>query len=236
MIPTFIRPVPQILPGTALASSTGIPRGSISFPSAGGFQVVDQTGAVLTIAGVGGALAATVTDTANSTSSTALSLTHALSSGVGAVGVGVTQRFVLPNGVGTLDDAAVMTATYTDVTDGSEDAALAFSLMVAGTLRASLSLTAPSAGTNVLTAAGAANANLALQAAGTGVASLQGSGGANIVAVSTNSAASRLGFFNTTPSVQLTVADCVPAVDGTSAGTQLNALLASLRLFGLLTP
>lgn len=30
------------------------------------------------------------------------------------------------------------------------------------------------------------------------------------------------------------VADCVPAADGTSAGTQLNALLASLRAAGTL--
>lgn len=30
------------------------------------------------------------------------------------------------------------------------------------------------------------------------------------------------------------VTDCVPAADGTSAGTQLNALLASLRAAGIL--
>ena len=31
------------------------------------------------------------------------------------------------------------------------------------------------------------------------------------------------------------VADCVPAADGTSAGTQLNALLAALRTAGIVS-
>ena len=96
-------------------------------------------------------------------------------------------------------------------------------------------LAAPTAGTNVFTAAGATNANLALRAAGTGIASLQGSGGANIVAADTTGGVSRVGFFGVTPLIRQTVADCVVAADGTSAGTQLNALLARLRLFGLLT-
>ena len=42
-----LRAVPQILPGTALSVSTGRPRGSLAFPTAGGVQAIDETGAVL---------------------------------------------------------------------------------------------------------------------------------------------------------------------------------------------
>lgn len=80
-----------------------------------------------------------------------------------------------------------------------------------------------------------ADQGITLIPSGIGAVALQGSGGANIVAVDTTGGVSRLGFFNVTPLIRQTVNDCVVAADGTSAGTQLNALLASLRLFGLLT-
>lgn len=80
-----------------------------------------------------------------------------------------------------------------------------------------------------------ADQGITLIPSGIGAVALQGSGGANIVAVDTTGGVSRLGFFNVTPLIRQTVNDCVVAADGTSAGTQLNALLARLRLFGLLT-
>ena len=41
-------------------------------------------------------------------------------------------------------------------------------------------------------------------------------------------------FSNLAPAPTVAVADCVPAADGTSAGTQLNLLLAQLRLHGVI--
>ena len=374
----FIRPVPQQFPGTALSGAQTNLLGSLSFPDAGGVQGVDKTGAVLNLAGAGGAVTATVTDAVTDAASTALLLVHALSAGVGANNIGVTQRFVLPNSLGVAASAGQFTVSYTDATSGSEDSALGLTLQVGGAGTPVLAISAPTAGATTLTAAGSASASLNLvgaggiaiaptvvtsgsqtafkvtsaanttQAAGVnapavdlnlsasvqfatgaiadltairvlaptytfvgastvtraatlyidtapsvtapstatntyailvdagtvrfddllslggnislsgaattitattadqgitlassglGVVALQGSGAANIVAVDNGGglAAARLGFFNVTPLIRQTVADCVPAPDGTSAGTQLNALLASLRLFGLLT-
>lgn len=366
---------------TAIAApATGLPIKCLVFPDTGGVQAIDAAGTILNLVGSTGALTATVTDTATNSASTALSLVHALSAGVGANGIGVTQRFVLPNSLGVAASAGQLTVSYTDATSGSEDSALGLTLQVGGAGTAVLSISAPTAGATTLTAAGSASASLnlvgaggvvitppaaasgvqtaltvnaanngavtavteqidvefdlnrivkwaagagtlALQRAfsvaaptydsvngavltitraatfyvsgapsggadivlnnsyailvdsgtvhfddqlslggnvslsggaptitattadqgitlipnGIGAVALQGSGGANIVAVDTTGGVSRLGFFNVTPLIRQTVNDCVVAADGTSAGTQLNALLASLRLFGLLT-
>ena len=79
------------------------------------------------------------------------------------------------------------------------------------------------------------NGGLSFIPDGTGNIDLCGSDGTPIVSVDRSGGAPRLGFFNVTPLIRQTVADCVVGVDGTSAGTQLNALLARLRLYGLLT-
>ena len=86
---------------TDIASSVG-PVKCLVFPATGGVQAIDAAGAVLNLVGATGALAATVTDAVNNAASTALSLVHALSAGVGANGIGVTQRFVLPNSLGVI--------------------------------------------------------------------------------------------------------------------------------------
>jgi hypothetical protein len=162
----FIRPVPQQFPGTALSGAQTNLLGSLSFPDAGGVQGVDKTGAVLNLAGAGGAVTATVTDAVTNGSSTALSLVHALSAGVGATGIGVTQRFILPNSLGVAASAGQFTVSYTDATSGSEDSALGITLQVGGAGTGVLTVTAPTAGVTTLTAAGSATASLNLVGAG----------------------------------------------------------------------
>ena len=242
MIPPFIRPVPQLLPGTALTVSTGLPRGSMAFPAAGGAQIVDETGAILSVATTpaSGALTATVTDAVNNGASVALSLVHALSSGSATTNIGVSQQFILPSDTGVNRQAMLLNVSLLDATNASEDAALGLSLIVAGTLTPSLSLTAPSAGTNVLTGAGATNANLALRSAGTGAASLQGSAGANIVAVDTTGGVSRLGLYGVTPVIRAS-AITAPATqsgayvqaDVQSIVTAVNAIRVALTNVGI---
>lgn len=58
----------------------------------------------------------------------------------------------------------------------------------------------------------------------------QGNGGASSVSISEIAALVTVGV------KAAAVANCVPAADGTSAGTQLNALLVSMRNSGLLAP
>lgn len=223
------RYVPQILPGTALTVSTGRPLGSLSFPDAGGFQVLDKAGAILTPIGPSGAIDAVVTDAANNSASTALSLSHALSSGVGANGIGVSQAFGLTDSAGNVDVAATLTVSYTDATSGSEDTALALTMRVGGTGVGIFTLTAPTAGTNVFTAAGSANANFALRSAGSGVASLQGSAGDNIVAVSTVAAASRLGLYGATPVPQAAAITPVGAFTDPPSAAEMAALRTAVN-------
>ena len=231
--------VPNLLtPATALSASpaSGMAKALVT-PADGGIQFIDALGAVVTPAQSGGSAltALTVRDTANTDPSTVLTLNHLLTSGTAGVGIGAQMLMRSTVASGSTKSGAGLTMSFTDVTAPSEDSILTTALCVGGALTDSIVLSAPTAGTNVFTAAGATNANLALRAAGTGIASLQGSGGANIVAADTTGGVSRVGFFGVTPLIRQTVADCVVAADGTSAGTQLNALLARLRLFGLLT-
>lgn len=226
-----LRTVPQILPGAALTVSTGRPYGSLSFPAAGGVQAIDETGAVVNLATTpaSGALTVVVTDAVNNGASIALSLAHELSSGSATTGMGVSQQFILPSSTGVDRQAALLTVSFTDATNASEDAALAMSLIVGGTVTPSLSLTVPTAGTNVFTAAGATNANLALRAAGTGAASLQGSGGADIVAVNTTAAASRLGFYGTTPVARASAITPIGAFTDPPSAAEMAALRTSVN-------
>jgi len=48
MTPPFIRPVPQQFPGASLSGPQTQLFGSLAFPAAGGFQVVDATGSLVT--------------------------------------------------------------------------------------------------------------------------------------------------------------------------------------------
>ena len=150
---------------TDIASSVG-PVKCLVFPATGGVQAIDAAGAVLNLVGATGALAATVTDAVNNAASTALSLVHALSAGVGANGIGVTQRFVLPNSLGVAASAGQLTVSYTDATSGSEDSALGLTLQVGGAGTPVLAISAPTAGATTLTAAGSASASLNLVGAG----------------------------------------------------------------------
>lgn len=152
---------------TAIAApATGLPIKCLVFPDTGGVQAIDAAGTILNLVGSTGALTATVTDTATNSASTALSLVHALSAGVGANGIGVTQRFVLPNSLGVAASAGQLTVSYTDATSGSEDSALGLTLQVGGAGTAVLSISAPTAGATTLTAAGSASASLNLVGAG----------------------------------------------------------------------
>ncbi len=151
---------------TDIASSVGQPIKCLVFPATGGVQAIDAAGAVLNLVGATGALAATVTDAVNNAASTALSLVHALSAGVGANGIGVTQRFVLPNSLGVAASAGQLTVSYTDATSGSEDSALGLTLQVGGAGTPVLAISAPTAGATTLTAAGSASASLNLVGAG----------------------------------------------------------------------
>ena len=151
---------------TDIASSSGLPYKCLVFPATGGVQAIDAAGAVLNLVGATGALAATVTDAVNNAASTALSLVHALSAGVGANGIGVTQRFVLPNSLGVAASAGQLTVSYTDATSGSEDSALGLTLQVGGAGTPVLAISAPTAGATTLTAAGSASASLNLVGAG----------------------------------------------------------------------
>ena len=151
---------------TDIASSVGQPIKCLVFPVTGGVQAIDAAGAVLNLVGATGALAATVTDAVNNAASTALSLVHALSAGVGANGIGVTQRFVLPNSLGVAASAGQLTVSYTDATSGSEDSALGLTLQVGGAGTPVLAISAPTAGATTLTAAGSASASLNLVGAG----------------------------------------------------------------------
>lgn len=149
-----------------IASSAGLPYKCLVFPTTGGVQAIDAAGTVTNLVGATGALTATVTDAATNSASTALTLIHALSAGVGANGIGVTQRFIIPNSLGVLGSAGQFTISYTDATSGSEDSALGITLQVGGVGTGVLTLTAPTAGATTLTAVGSASASLNLVGAG----------------------------------------------------------------------
>lgn len=54
-------------------------------------------------------------------------------------------------------------------------------------------------------------------------------------AVVGTTAADKVGFYGATPVVQpVAIADITPAADGTTAGTALNTLLATLRTLGII--
>lgn len=255
----FIRPVPQRFPGTALSGTQTNLLGSLSFPAAGGVQAVDALGAVLPLSSATGSLIPSQ-DNQNDLGSAALRWR------AGYFGTSVqtpllnTQVGGLPTSVLALAAAAsavnIVTVTSADIGNTPSIAAtgndgnIGLSIAAKGTGAVTVTgseLRAPdtSIGANLSIIDVGGSTKIGAKTAGggirlvpqtTGAVALQGSGAANIVAVDTTGGASRLGFFNVTPLIRQTVADCVPAVDGTSAGTQLNALLAALRLFGLFTP
>lgn len=223
------------------APSSGMCR-AVVFPLSGGVQFLDDNGALVTPATTGTSVTSlTVNNTATDSVTTVLTLNHILSSGTAANGIGTAMILRSTVASGSSLAGSALTMTFTDVTAASEDASLTMALCVAGGVTDSIVFSAPSAGTNVLTAAGATDANLALRSAGTGVASLQGSAGTNIVAVSTVTGASRLGFFGAAPAIQgLAIADLGAFTDPPSAAematlrTTVNSILARLRTPGFI--
>lgn len=189
---------------------------------------------------------------ANTGSVTVLDLQRLVNAGaVGANNIAASVTLSATNAAGAPWTVGFLTATMSDATTGAAHFSLggafggaeceALRLVgLAGVITNRIDIT-PAADSGIVTVAvtgGATAGSLALSCNGTaGVTSLRGSVATNIIAVDNGGGASapRVGFFNVTPLERPTVADCVPAVDGTSAGTQLNALLAQLRLYGLLT-
>ena len=191
---------------------------------------------------------------ANSGAVTCLTVQRAVNLGAaGAANIATRVALAGVNDASASVGVGFLTATLATATSGGEIGNLslggtsqgigveAVRLMgVAGTIENRLQIT-PAADSGVVSVAatgGPTAGSLALSCnGGTGFTSLRGSVATNIVAVDNGGGASapRLGFFNVTPLIRQTVANCTVAVDGTSAGTQLNDLLAKLRLFGLLT-
>ena len=176
--------------------------------------------------------------------------------GTPAAGIGTALGFVAEAQVGANVVAGSIEAAFSDVTPGAELAYMTIGPSRAGDPGAGLRVAATMQSTkNGLEVRPVSNA--AAAATGVSIAPYAGTGGATDITVSIApvgaanillnggatggvqigvNAASKVGFYATAPIVQpAAVANCTVAADGTSAGTQLNLLLAAIRSLGIIS-
>jgi hypothetical protein len=168
-----------------------------------------------------------------------ITLSHTTSATAQAgVGAGVLLR--AESGAGTLRSAGAVDAVHTDVTDGAEVSELVLSAARNGSLLEAARFGAAASAVNslyvVASASGQpvelrlsgndANCGLALSGKGTGSLSLRAGNGATRIAVNNTG----IGLHGATPVAQ--GAAIANATDAGSVITQLNLLLAHLRLRG----
>lgn len=132
----FIRPVPQQFPGTALSGAQTNLLGSLSFPTAGGVQAVDKTGAVIDLAGASGVVTASI-ETAANTVAVPLIARHSVSIAPGA-GIGTEIDLQAEVQAGVFATGGAISVAFSNVGAGTEAARFTISSMTAGALTAKL--------------------------------------------------------------------------------------------------
>lgn len=187
---------------------------------------------------------ATASDTSTTAVSRPVTLTHSISTGTPAAGIGVGMRLRAPSDAGTTRDVGAIDAFHTDPSDGAEVSAVVVRVGDAGTLRETARFVAdPSAVNSVVFTASATgepvviqprggdtNISLSLSGKGTGRAELRASDGSQRFAVNLTG----IGFFGQAPVAQ---GAHIPDVSGGStvdaeARAAFNTLLAYLRSRG----